>query len=430
MKRGKKQILNAFLRLIPLAAKLVLTLYMGRYFSLSEMGAYGLVLSSTVILTIILGEQLDYVVNRDIVGAAPVVVMQKMRDEALLYFANHIALFLLTLLGWAWRLFDVPPALLFGIFALSVLENVAAAIYGHLNALNRQVFANALFFVRAGLWVLPVVALGFFDPAYRTAVAIIVCWGCGVALSLLGALWGLRWLPWREGLRRPVDWVWLKQSLRKTGPVWIGSVGFACGAYIDRYIAAGYLDLKAVGLITFYTSFTGALFAIMHSGVLAFSGPRLVQFHKDGDVDGFWLEARQAGVQVVGGTALLALLTFLVVPLFGFLADRPIYYEKAGLLGLLLIATWIRGSADVFYNILFARHQDRAVWLGNLLFLIPALGCNMILVPLMGLWGIGVSSILAALFLFIFRLVAIIRAGRVCEEATPRSFWERPKINF
>jgi hypothetical protein len=58
----------------------------------------------------------------------------------------------------------------------------------------------------------------------------------------------------------------------------------------------------------------------------------------------------------------------------------------------------------MLYLVLFARNQDRAIWLGNLLFLVPAFGCNALFVPFFGLAGIGYGSIAAAAFLMIWRL--------------------------
>ena len=53
----------------------------------------------------------------------------------------------------------------------------------------------------------------------------------------------------------------------------------------------------------------------------------------------------------------------------------------------MLFGTWIRANAETLNYILYARHQDRAIWFGNLLFLIPAIGGNALLVPWIGFAG-------------------------------------------
>jgi O-antigen/teichoic acid export membrane protein len=257
--------------------------------------------------------------------------------------------------------------------------------------------------VRAGLWVFPLVWLGFFDPAYRTAAWIVVFWGAGVGVSLVLALWGWHGLPWREGMRRPVDWAWLRAGLGKSSFIWISNLALACGVFVDRFVAAHFLNMEAAGLVTFYTSFTMALASLLQSGILAFTGPRLVLFWKKGEKVAFAAEMRRAGKQVRWGLAGMALAVGLLVPCFGWLIERPLYYEKAWFLALLLLGVWLRGWADLYYCSLFARHQDRALWLGDALYLLPAFLGNLLLAPFFGLAGIGISSVLAALFLLAWR---------------------------
>ena len=58
---GKARALNALLRMLPLAAKLLLTLYMGRYLSLADMGVWGLVVGAVTVIKVVLGQGFDYV---------------------------------------------------------------------------------------------------------------------------------------------------------------------------------------------------------------------------------------------------------------------------------------------------------------------------------------------------------------------------------
>jgi O-antigen/teichoic acid export membrane protein len=77
--------------------------------------------------------------------------------------------------------------------------------------------------------------------------------------------------------------------------------------------------------------------------------------------------------------------------------------EYTGTLWLMLIGVWIRSNADTLYYILFSRHQDRAIWLGDLMYLIPSFGCNALLVPLIGFKGIGLSAIISSSYLIVWR---------------------------
>jgi len=53
------------------------------------------------------------------------------------------------------------------VLILTVLESLGTVSYYNLNALQHQVRANAMFFIRSGFWVLAVVALCTLSPALR-----------------------------------------------------------------------------------------------------------------------------------------------------------------------------------------------------------------------------------------------------------------------
>ena len=140
------QISNVFLRLITLAAKLGLTLYMGRYLSLADIGAYGLVFGSVMIMTAVLGIRFDYFVSRDIVGAAPKNVLAKMRDQAVFYGLNYVVL--AVVMGGLMTIdaTGITNKIMIIIFLLSVVESIANVTYININSLGHPVLANLLFF--------------------------------------------------------------------------------------------------------------------------------------------------------------------------------------------------------------------------------------------------------------------------------------------
>jgi 4-amino-4-deoxy-L-arabinose transferase-like glycosyltransferase len=60
-------------------------------------------------------------------------------------------------------------------------------------------------------------------------------------------------------------------------------------------------------------------------------------------------------------------------------------------------------NAVLLCQVLFARHQHRAIWLGNLLYLLPAVATTGVFVWLLGFYGIGVGALVASLFIYFWR---------------------------
>ncbi len=403
LKKNQDRFLNVGLRMLPMAAKMVLTLYMGRYFSLSEMGVYGLVIGAVLILSVVMGQDLVYVVSRDIVGNDPATQLHKMRDQAVYYILNFVVLGFLMFGAAATHSIDISPQILLYTFILTVFECMGSVTYANQNSMNQQIQANALFFIRAGLWVIPLIALCVISPELRTADTVLVFWIGGSALSLLALLWCWRGMPWREVFWRPINWGWITRGLKKSWLIWLGMIGLTCGMFVDRFVVEHYLSIENVGVLTFYFSFTNALLTLMLSGVSAFATPRLIQHHRNNAHAEFLSEAWQARKQIAVSAGVIAVLLGVAVPILGHFLGREAFVSNAPVFWMMLAGTFLRANSDILNNILYAQHEDRAIWLGNMLFLIPALGGNLLFVPLFDFNGIGISSIIASAFILAWR---------------------------
>lgn len=404
------QVTNTLLRLATLAAKLGLTLYMGRYLSLSDIGTYGLVFGAVMILTTVLGMRFDYVVSRELVGAPATIVLAKMRDQAVFYFINYFVLAIIMIALMAMNMNSISNKVMLVIFIIAVVESMANMTYDNINSLRQPLLANFLFFIRAGLWGIIIAAVGILSPSMRSSDMIFDFWIMGSALSLIITLWTWRRLPWREVFATSVNWPWIKQGVKASFFIWLGALGTTAGFYVDRFIVAENLGLDMAGVATFYISFTAALVTLTQSGVLAFAYPRLITFYRNKDYTGFWHEVRKSGWHVALFSGVIALAIGFGLPLLGHFFNQRVLVDEAPTLWLMLFGMWMKCNAFTLYYILFAQHDDRAIWLGDLLYLIPAFGVNYVLVPMIGFIGIGYGTVAANIFILAWRWYYV-RAG-------------------
>lgn len=402
-----KKLVNLTLRVVSLGAKLVLTLYMARYLGLADLGMYGLVFAAVMIANVVLGARLDYSIARELVGDRPLAVLCKIRDQTVFLGYNYlffaVVMLVLAALGVA------SPTLMFVVFAISVLENLNNTYTTNLTSMGRPVLSTFLFFIRAGLWCFVVAALGFMEPSLRTVHVVLVGWGIGELISLFITFWAWRKFPWHDVVAIPVDWSWIKQKIRECFPIWLGTIGASAALSIDRFIVSYYMDLEKVGVITFYGSFVTALLSLVQSGFYSFSYPKMIKYYQDQDMGAFWRETRQVLWQVSLFVLVTGLCVGFIIPFSAPFFQKPELAAESMTLWLMLLAVWIRANADTMYYVLYARNQDWALWVGSLLFLIPVLLGNLILVPWLGLVGVGYSAILASIFLFFWRLVFVFK---------------------
>jgi O-antigen/teichoic acid export membrane protein len=398
------RLFNAGLRLGSLAMKLGLTLYMGKYLGLAELGTYGLVASFVAIAIPLLGFRFDYIVSRDVVDETPLMLAQKMRDQMAFYVLNYVGLGLLFAAGTMIAPGKVSLTIALFTVILCILENLATITTSNLVSLKRPILANSLFFIRAALWVIPVVALGYFNPAYRNAETVLAWWTGGIVLSLVinGFVW--RHLPWGEVLETAVNWEWIKKGVKGSIFIWLGAVGAAAAGVIDRFVVEFYLGREYVGITSFYGSFVVAIAGLVGSGVYAFSYPHLISLHKEGNSAEFRHTLRKMTMQALMSGGFMALIIGLTIPWLGNNFDRPEFAEHAPVLWLMLVGIWIRSGSESLYYAMYARHQDTAIWVGSLLQLAVAFVCNVILLHFAGFIGIGYSAVITAILLTIWRV--------------------------
>lgn len=402
-----RKALSVGLRSASLAAKLLLTLYMGRYLSLSDIGLYGLVFSAVMVGTGILGFRLDFIMGRDLVGASAGDSFRMIRDQTLFYGANFLFLVLLGGMVFLMGLASLP--LLVAVFVITLMESLAQAYTTNMISMGKPLLSTFLFFLRSGLWCLVVVVLGLAVPETRNVETILIAWAMGATLGVVLPLWIWRRAPWGRIFKTPMDRKWLKAALRKSLPIWMGTIGAMTASSMDRFVVSYYLDLEKVGIVTFYSSFALALLSLIHSGFFAFSYPRMIALHKESDVQGFRAEARRTGVEVSFFVLACAAFLGVVLPLCADLFGKPELAEESYTFWLMLAGVWVRANADVLYYVLYARGRDKPLWLGETLYLLPMAAANIILVPIAGLPGVGYGSIIAAFFLlswfawFVFR---------------------------
>lgn len=390
-----------------LVSKLGLSLYMGRYFALTELGLYGLAFGAVMLAVVLFGFRVDYIVAREILGMPEQRQRRIGTEVALLYLGSFLVA----------APFAIGALLLFGsggnagllalIYLLCGVEAYANFLYTVTIALKRPALANALFFVRAGLWTVPAMAVSYFDPAYRTVSFVIGCWVAGAGASVILNMWlmrrqlvgaiPLRWSEFTE----------VRSYSARAFLVWIGSVAVTLGAYLDRFVLASFLSLKEVGVATFYTSFTTAVVTLVQSATTNVTFPSLIEKYDAGENHAFARELRRTEL-MAGGVALVILAGLAVtMPFMGKLMHKPELIAAYPAFLLLLVATLIRTHAETLYYGLFVQRQHRAVWLGNLIFLATSLVLNLVFIPMFGLIGLGMAAIAAAVMLALWRSVTL-----------------------
>lgn len=398
------RLFNMGLRMGALALKLLLTLYIARYFTLSDMGTYGLVASTVAISIPLLGFRLDYMVTRELVDAPPLKAASLIRDEVAFYGLNYLLLGLVVLTGLLLVPHEQNNIILVITYFLCALESLCTITSTNFIYFKRPILANMLFFLRSAAWTIPVIVLGLFMPDLRSLSFVFSLWLVGLVCSLLVTVYMLKDMPWVDVFATRIDWVRLRRDAKACIPIWLGAIGATGAINIDRFIVEYSMNREMVGVLSFFSSFATALTALVASGVIAFKQPHLIAHHKDKNHAEFWKVTKEITAESTIAAVLLAIVMALVIPAMATMMGKPEITAYKPVLWLVLLGVVIRLAGESLNNVLYARHQDKALWVGSLLYLVVAVGLNIWLVPLYGLYGAGYTAVLASLFIIVWRL--------------------------
>lgn len=404
--RSATAIASLALRLFSLVGKLALTLFMGRFFPLSELGLYGLAFGAVMLAIVLLGFRVDYVIARDILGMDPHERRRVGSDVAALYLASFAvtAPVAMAALIFSGATGDLTLPLL--ICLLCGVEAYANYLYTVTIALKRPALANAAFFLRSGAWTVPAMAMSYAEPAWRTAEFIIGWWVVGVTASIIVNLWAMRAQMFGRFTPGAIRWSRLRAWCGTALLVWAGSVAVTLGTYLDRFILASYLTLEDVGVATFYLSFTAAALTLVQSATTSVTFPALIDHFDAGRMDDFRREFRRTAIAALGLALLILGGLAATMPILASLLGKPQLSAAYPAFLLLAVATLVRIHAETLYYALFVERRHRAIWVGNFLFFGVSLLFNLIFVPIGGLQGLGFAAILASTAILGWRMVS------------------------
>lgn len=392
------------LRAASLAGKLVLSLYMAKFFSLEELGRYGLAFGAVMLAVVAFGFRIDYVLSREVLGLDD--------DRSRRIGTTVLWIFGLSFLGAApfalWGLLGSggngsSTLFLVLIYLLCCVESYANFLYTTTIALKRATLANGLFFIRSGLWTAPAIIVSYFIPSLRNVEFVILCWLVGVSISVALNMWFTRqrligWYRWSE-----LAWKDASVYIRRALLVWIGSVGVTLGAYVDRFVLATYMTLSDVGVATFYLSFSASVLTLVQSATTSVTFPVLIEHYDRGDHREYGKELRKTTIIAASLAAIILLPLAVGMPFVARHMGKAALVNSYPAFVILLLATEARIVAETLYYALFVHRQHREIWLGNLLFLLAAFSLNVLLIPRFGLTGLATAALIAATALLAWR---------------------------
>lgn len=409
--------LNLLFRFMTLGAKMLLSFFVLKYISEADFGIYNLIAKTLTLSIVLLGLDFYTYSSRDILQGEKDEQGQKVRDQFAFYLLSYVVFLPLLSLVFFFELIEWEYIVWF--YLLLVLDHFTQELYRVLLVFKKPVVASALFFIKVGLWILPLFALWILG--YEKFMNINAILGFWTVFELIAILFGLFFfvkLPFKIDFKKAINWHWIKSGLLISLPFFIGTIASNVIEFSDIYMIKWHFGLAGdaqVGIYSFFVGMGNIVQMFVQSAILIVFAPKLLEsFSKDKKQ--FKILHKQMAKQNILASVGISLVVFVFLyPLVQFLGKTNIE-ANYNLIYLLVGAKVLFNISMIYHYHLYVRHQDKSIIISMVLAAIANVVLNLILIPIYGIYGAAIATFIS--FVMILTLKFIFAKKVIREELT------------
>lgn len=399
------KIYNLLIRGATLASRFVLVIFIAKFLSTEELGAYSLFAASITYALFFVGMDFYTFSSREILSVDKSLWFGIVKNQfvfyLLFYFIGFPLIYSLFYFGF------LPKQFILWFYLILVAEHLAQESMRLLVVLDKAFLANISLFIRSGVWVYAAVVIMFFSDGLREVTTILGLWLVGSSLSILLVIPQLKRLHQISASSQKIDFSWMLQGIKVAIPLLIGTLALRSIYLVDRYSLSYFANLSAVGIYSFYSSFASALLAFVDAVVVMQIYPKIVSSVKNNDLNGLVYYKRK----YVKSVSILSLILVVLLPVGVYLLllwmNKSEYLEYIPLLALLMLSSIIYSYALLPHYELYAHNEDKKIITSSVLAAIV----GVIIMPVgayyYGVYGVAGGQVLAVTFLYVYKIMLL-----------------------
>lgn len=380
-----------------ISGRFVLIFLITKKLSLEFQGTFTLMSTNVAILVMILGYELYTFTNQ---------ILVKDRNQATYIFKNSLVFFMLAYLlilpfgGFLVYLGFLTMDVFWWFVVLVIAEHLSQEMFRIYIAIEETVFANFLYFLRAGLWSW-IIALALFMDYISTIelVDIIKFWTFGAFISVL---WGISRMPSiKYFFKEKVDLKWLFGALKFSSSLILSAVLLKVIEYSDRYFIEFYLGKADLGIYAFFFQLSNLVNVIVFTLYISFVYPVIMNRVLDKDSVQY-LETKKYLNRRIFVLALgFAIFYVFAIPFLVGYVSNPQLSDNIWLLFLMLISVVLINLSYASHYFLISDKRESNILKITLLATLINLSLNSLLIPFMGLLGAAITLLVTSAFIFV-----------------------------
>lgn len=398
--------LNVFFRFLTLGAKLLLSIFLIDFISTEEFGAYGIIAKTLTLSIVLLGLDFYTYSGRNILQGNKALQGQKIRDQFIFYGLGYLILlpallsiFYFNIIAWeniAW------------FYLLLILDHLSQELYRLLLLFKRPVIASALFFIKVGLWVLPLFIFWLVGlNQWLNLQSILALWTIFEIIGILFGLYFFKQLPFKITWKEKINWQWIRNGIWIALPFFVGTVAANVVEFADIYMIKAHFGEAGdfqYGIYGFFVGIGNIVQMFVQSAILIVFAPKLIESFSQ-DKGKYKTLHRQMSIQNIVASLGIGVLVFL------FLLPLVKYIGKTEIINHYNLIFWLVGAkillniSMIYHYHLYVRHKDRKIVLSMIFAAIVNIVLNLILIPQQGIYGAAIATFISFLFVLIIKYI-------------------------
>ena len=417
MTTSKNRLLNVGLRSATLCTRFLFIFALAKYLDPASVGYYGLFTATVGYSLYFVGLDFYAYVTREILKTPNEqrgrVLKSQVALSGLLYLVFlPVALVLLQFAGW-------PEYLVLWYFPILLLEHFNQEISRLLIALQEQITASVILFVRQGSWGLVIVALMTITTSSRQLQTVLALWAVGGLAAAAAGIWKLRKLQ-MGGWSSPPDWRWVKKGIAVSTAFLLATLALRGIQTADRYWLEALGGIEIVGAYALLLGVAGTLMTFLDAGVFAFAYPVLIKLHQAQEYDSARAKVRQMFGHTVLLSAGFAVISWLLLPFLLLWIDKLVYLKAIYLYPWLLLATVLNAFGMIPHFALYAQGHDKPIIYSHVAALIVFVVATWVLSHHFSTLAVPIGLNFSFAFIFLWKTIAYLRLNKAEFTTKPR----------
>lgn len=388
-----------------MASRFVLVIFIAKFLSTEELGAYSLFSASITYALFFVGMDFYTFSSREILSVDKPLWYGIIKNQYIFYFIFYLIAF--PLIYSFFYLGFLPKQFIIWFYLILIAEHLAQESMRLLVVLNRAFLANVALFIRSGVWVYAAVLVMFLNTDMREIKVILILWLLGSCVSILLVVPELLRLRKITAEDTSVDFSWMRKGVKIAAPLLIGTLALRSIYLVDRYSLSYFSNLSIVGIYSFYSSFASALLAFVDAVVVMQIYPKIVSSVKNKDFEGL-AHFRKKFIRAVSFLS-LTLVVVLPVGVYALLLwmKKTEYIEYMPLLAALMLSSIIYSYALLPHYELYAYNEDKKIIISSVFAALVGVITMPIGAYFFGVYGVAIGQVLAVMFLYIYKILLL-----------------------